>query len=63
MRHFGGDKLTSMMKRLGADEDEPISHPFVTNAIQNAPKNIEKQVPKDVQTESMEDWFKFNIRK
>ncbi len=52
----------TMMKRMGAVEDEPISHRFVTNAIQNAQENIEKKVPRDVATESMEDWFRFNLK-
>lgn len=62
MKHFAGDKLATMMKRMGADENEPISHRFVTNAIQNAQEKIEEQVPRDVATESMEDWFRFNLR-
>lgn len=62
MKHFGGDRLMTMMKRMGAVEDEPISHRFVTNAIQNAQENIEKKVPRDVATESMEDWFRFNLK-
>ena len=62
MKHFAGDKLTTMMKRMGADENDPISHPFVTNAIQNAQEKIEKQVPRAVATESMDDWFRFNLK-
>jgi len=63
MKHFGSDQLVTLFKRLGADEAEPISHPFVTSAIQKAQEKIEAQVQRDVATESMEDWFKFNMRK
>jgi len=63
MKHFGSDKIINLFKRLGIDEAESISHPFVTSAIQNAQEKIEKQVQKDVATESMEDWFRFNMKK
>jgi preprotein translocase subunit SecA len=63
MKHFGSDQIVTLFKRLGADEAEAISHPFVTSAIQNAQEKIEKQVQKDIATESMEDWFRFNMRK
>jgi preprotein translocase subunit SecA len=63
MKHFGSDQIVTLFKRLGADEAEAISHPFVTSAIQNAQEKIEKQVQRDMATESMEDWFRFNMRK
>ena len=63
MKHFGSDQLVTLFKSLGADEAEPISHPFVTSAIQNAQEKIESQVQRDVACESMDDWFKFNLKK
>ena len=62
MKLFGGEKLVSLVKRLGADEAESISHPFVTSAIRNAQQKIEKKAQRDMQTESMEDWFRYNLR-
>jgi preprotein translocase subunit SecA len=62
MKHFGSDQIISLMKRMGADENEPISHQLVTRAIRNAQEKIEKHVQRDMQTESMEDWFRFNLR-
>jgi preprotein translocase subunit SecA len=41
MRIFGGDKLLSMMERLGMEDDVPIEHKMVTNSIQNAQKRVE----------------------
>jgi len=61
MRHFGSESIVSLFKRLGADEAESISHPLVTTAIRSAQQKIEKQVQRDVHTESMADWFRFNI--
>lgn len=62
MKHFGSDQIVTLFKRLGADEAEAISHPFVTSAIRNAQEKIEKKVQRDMPTESMEDWFRFNMR-
>ena len=62
MKLFGGDNLVSLMKRLGAEESTPISHSFVTSAIRNAQEKIEKKAQRDMQTESIEDWFRYNLR-
>jgi hypothetical protein len=59
---FSGDRLVTLMKRIGADESESISHPFVTHAIRNAQEKIEKKVQRDLQAESIEDWIKYNLR-
>ncbi len=62
VKHFGGDKIVALMKRLGTDESESISHPLVTSAIQNAQKKIEKKVPRDLPAESIEDWISYNLK-
>jgi hypothetical protein len=62
MQHFGGQDLVTLLKRLGADESESISHPLVTSAVRNAQKKIEKQTQRDLPTESIEDWFRYNLR-
>jgi preprotein translocase subunit SecA len=41
MRIFGSERIASIMDRLGAQEGEVISHPFVTRAIGNAQKRVE----------------------
>ncbi|MBI4666914.1 MAG: preprotein translocase subunit SecA [Nitrospinae bacterium] len=41
MRIFGGDKLKSMMTRLGMEEGEPIEHGLVTKSIENAQRKVE----------------------
>ncbi len=62
LKHFGSDKIVSLFKRLGMAESECISHPFVTAAIRSAQEKIEKDVHGALQTESIEDWFRFNMR-
>ena len=63
LRHFNAGSLQELVKRLGLSEWECISHPFVTNAIRNAQEKIEKTVPRDVPSHSVEDWFRYNLRK
>ena len=63
MRHFGSDNLQALLTRLGMPPDESISHPFVTKAIRRAQEDIERKVPKDFSTQSIEDWFRHNLPK
>jgi preprotein translocase subunit SecA len=41
LRIFGGERISSMMERLGMTEDEEITHPWLTRAIANAQKKVE----------------------
>lgn len=41
MRLFGPDRIRGLMERLGFSEDEPIEHPWVTNAIEKAQRTVE----------------------
>ncbi|MCD6218798.1 SEC-C domain-containing protein, partial [Candidatus Calescamantes bacterium] len=41
LRIFGGDRLKGIMERLGLPEGEPITHPWITRAIENAQKRVE----------------------
>jgi preprotein translocase subunit SecA len=43
MRLFGGDRLGSIMDRLGVQEGEVIAHGMVTKAIERAQKKVEMQ--------------------
>lgn len=44
LRVFGAEKLASIIDRIGGmGEDEPIEHPLVTKAIENAQKRVEAQ--------------------
>ena len=43
MRLFGGDKLGSIMDKLGIEDGEVIAHKMVTSAIERAQKKIEAQ--------------------
>ena len=41
MRIFAGDKVRSIMEKLGVDKGEAIEHPWVSRAIENAQKKVE----------------------
>jgi preprotein translocase subunit SecA len=41
MRIFGSERIASVMDKLGAEEGEVISHPFVSRAIGNAQRRVE----------------------
>jgi preprotein translocase subunit SecA len=63
LKYFNGESVQKLFRRLGIDESECISHPLVTSAIRGAQEKIEDLVPKDLQAESIEDWFKYNLRR
>ncbi len=41
MRLFGSDRLSSVMGKLGVEEDVPIEHPLITKSIEMAQKRVE----------------------
>ncbi|MCB9060902.1 MAG: preprotein translocase subunit SecA [Halobacteriovoraceae bacterium] len=41
MRVFGSDRIYKVMDTLGMEEDEPIEHKMITNAIAKAQKKVE----------------------
>jgi preprotein translocase subunit SecA len=41
MRIFAGDKVKSLMERMGMPDDEPIEHPWVTSSISDAQTKVE----------------------
>ena len=41
MRLFGSDRISGLMDRLGWEENQPIEHPQISKAIENAQKKVE----------------------
>jgi preprotein translocase subunit SecA len=41
MKIFGGDAITKVYEKLGADENMPIDSKIITNAVENAQKKVE----------------------
>jgi preprotein translocase subunit SecA len=43
MRLFGGDKMKSVMSRIGMEGGEPIYHPWLNKSIESAQKKVEER--------------------
>jgi preprotein translocase subunit SecA len=43
MRLFGGEKMKSLMSRIGMPQGEPIFHPLLNRSIENAQKKVEER--------------------
>ncbi len=43
MRIFAGDRVKSLMDRMGMPDDEPIEHPWVTKSVENAQRKVEER--------------------
>ncbi|MCX7708601.1 MAG: preprotein translocase subunit SecA [Clostridia bacterium] len=41
MRLFGSDRITGLVNALGLEDDQPIEHRMLSNAIENAQKRVE----------------------
>lgn len=41
MRIFGSDRMAGLMRKLGVEKGEAITHPWVTRAIENAQRKVE----------------------
>jgi len=41
LRIFGGERITSIMEKLGMEEGEPIEHNLISRAIENAQSKVE----------------------
>jgi preprotein translocase subunit SecA len=43
MRIFAGDRVKSLMEKMGMPDDEPIEHPWVTKSIRDAQEKVEQR--------------------
>ncbi len=43
LRIFGAEKISSIMDKVGIEENEPIEHKLISRAIENAQKRVEGQ--------------------
>jgi hypothetical protein len=60
-KHFGGDRMISMMEKLGLSGNEAIEHHMITNAIKNVQEKIAKEVIIEHSAQSQAEWFSKNI--
>jgi hypothetical protein len=62
-KHFGGNRIISMMEKLGLSENEAIEHQMISSAIKNAQEKISQNAVLDHSAQSQADWFSKNIVK
>lgn len=62
LARFGGERLRGLLKQLGHNEDECVSHPLINKAIRNAQEKIGRQATGGLPTRSAEEWFRYNLR-
>lgn len=59
---FGGDRIRSMMGKLGLKENESIEHPMVSKAIVNAQKKMDKKAVNEKPAYSIREWMNLNTK-
>ncbi len=57
MRVFGAERILSLMKSMGWNEDEAIEHSMVTSALEAAQKKIAARAVGTGPAHSAEEWF------
>jgi hypothetical protein len=62
LKYFGGEKLISMMQKMGMKEDDPIEHKLITQSVANAQEKIEAKVSIEQSTKSQAEWMKRNLK-
>lgn len=61
MNRFGGDRIVSLMKSLGHEENECIEHSMISSSIRKAQEKVEKKVRSETGARSAEEWFRVNL--
>jgi len=59
---FGGEKMITMMQRLGMEENEVLGHTMITKAIRRAQVKIEERVKTEQKAMSQQEWFQKNFQ-
>ncbi len=60
LKQFGGEKISTLMRTLGVDEEEAISHKMITSSLVNAQQKLDKEISAELLASSAEEWFKRN---
>lgn len=60
-RHFGGERIISLMEKMGFSENEAVENAMISNAIKNAQEKISKQIIFEHSARSQKEWFMKNL--
>ncbi len=61
LQRAGGEKVKSLMLRMGMTENDIIEHAMVEKSIENLQTKIAKKVIVDAHGQSPEEWMKMNL--
>lgn len=59
---FGGERLTSLLDKLGMKEDEAIEHEMVTRSMLRARERVQSNVRNEIPVQSEEEWYAKNVK-
>ena len=57
----GGEKIISLMQKMGMGEAEIIEHSMIESSIEKLQGKIEAAVPAESKTRSPQEWFQLNV--
>ena len=60
-QYFGGGRIMELMKKMGAEDNEPIEHPMIGMALKNAQEKLSKKVIVATDANSQSGWFSNNL--
>jgi hypothetical protein len=60
IQHFGGDKVKSLIGKMGHKEGEILEHSMISASIRNAQEDLDKKVENPISANSASDWFLMN---
>lgn len=60
-KHLGGDRIISMVEKLGISENEAIEHPMISRALKNAQEKLSTKITIDHTAYSQQEWFSKNL--
>ena len=61
LKMFGAERVLDILKHLGLDERQYISHPLISSAIEKAQKRIKDKATGSQRVDSMDEWFHYNL--
>jgi hypothetical protein len=58
--YFGGERIISLMQKMGMRTSETVEHKMISASILRAQEKISKKVTSDFSARSQEEWFRYS---
>lgn len=62
MQAFGSDRITTLMKQLGMEENDVLEHKMISTSLQKAQEKVDSKVKNELKTDSAKEWFLKNLK-